>query len=59
MKQEQLAYTVKEAMAASRIGRTKFYALIRTGQIRTKRIGNKHLVLVEELNRFLRDEEAA
>lgn len=58
-KQEPLAYTVREAMGLSRIGRTKFYELIRTGQIRTKRIGAKHLVPVDELKRFLRGEDAA
>lgn len=55
---ERLAYTVKEAMAASRIGRTKFYALIKSGEIRTKKIGSKHLVPVEELKRFLREDAA-
>jgi excisionase family DNA binding protein len=59
VKQEPLAYAVKEAMELSRIGRTKFYELIRTGQIRTKKIGSKHLVPVDELKRFLRDEDAA
>jgi excisionase family DNA binding protein len=58
-KQEPLAYTVKEVMELSRIGRTKFYELIKSGKIRTKKIGAKHLVPVDELKRFMRGEDAA
>ena len=51
--QEPLAYNVRKARELAGIGRTKFYALIRSGELRTRRVGSRHLVPAEELKRFL------
>jgi len=51
--QEPLVYTVREAMHLTRIGRTKFYALIASGKLRTKKIGHSYFIPKTELERFL------
>lgn len=58
--QQPLGYTVKDAMRLSHLGKTKFYALIKAGTIRTRRIGRNHFIPREELERLLAlPEEAA
>ena len=45
--------TVKEALKHLRIGRTKFYALISEGKIRTVKIGKRTLLDPEDLKQFI------
>jgi hypothetical protein len=35
------------------IGKTKFYELVKRGEIRVTRIDSKPVILIEELNEFL------
>jgi excisionase family DNA binding protein len=49
----QLAFTVREACEAARIGRTNLYEAIRSGELRAVKRGKRTLVLAEDLRRFL------
>jgi excisionase family DNA binding protein len=53
LKEEPLGYSVKEAMRIARMGRTKFYGLIKRREIRTRRIGRTHFIPRAELERLL------
>lgn len=46
---ERLTCTVAEACRATGLGRTKMYELMGDGQIATKRIGRRRLVLIRSL----------
>jgi excisionase family DNA binding protein len=48
----RLLVNIEQARAAIGLGRTKFYELIKDGQIRIVRIGNRTLVPVSELERL-------
>jgi len=48
-----LAYTVSEACAAARIGRTRFYEAVRSGALRVRKHGKRTLVLCEDLRQWL------
>jgi excisionase family DNA binding protein len=48
-----LAYTIAEACAAARIGRTKLYALIKAGDVQAVKCGSRTLILVDPLQRFV------
>ena len=50
---EPFGYTTKEAMRIARMGRTKFYGLIKRREIRTRKIGHSHFIPKAELERFL------
>jgi excisionase family DNA binding protein len=50
-----LAYRVTPFCKSVGIGRTKFYALVREGQIRTVLIGGRRLVPAEEARRLVRE----
>lgn len=50
--------TIKEACKAAGVGRTKFYELIKGGDLRTTSVGRRRLVLVPSLLRFLKIETA-
>ena len=50
---ERRAFTMDEACAALRLGRTTLYALIRDGQLHTVRIGKRRLVPAGEITRLL------
>jgi excisionase family DNA binding protein len=49
------AFTMKEAGEALRVGQTKIYALIKTGELRTRKLGRRRLVLADDLNKFLEE----
>lgn len=49
----KLSYTVKEAVAASGIGRSKLYELIRVGVLKPAKIGTRTLILRSDLEAML------
>lgn len=51
----RLSVTVREASQSLGIGQTNFYKLVRSGKIRTFKIGRRTLILTEELSRFVAD----
>lgn len=48
-----LAYPIPQAAYRIGIGRTKFFHLLRSGQIASIKIGGKMLVTEKELRRFI------
>lgn len=50
----KLAVTIPEAVAMSGIGRTSLYGLFKSGQIRPRKNGKRTLVLVDELESYLK-----
>lgn len=52
---ERLAYTVREACEALRIGPTKLYELLGDQKLKAVALGGKMLILRSEIERFLSD----
>ena len=50
---DKISYTVNEALAASGIGRTKLYDLIRIGELKPAKIGTRTLILRTDLEGML------
>jgi excisionase family DNA binding protein len=50
---ERIAYTLKEACEALRVGRTKLYELIGAQQLQAVALGGKTLIARTEIERFL------
>jgi excisionase family DNA binding protein len=48
-----LAYSIPEACASSRIGRTTLYEAIRTGELRAVKRGRRTLILFEDLRSWI------
>jgi excisionase family DNA binding protein len=48
-----LAYSIAEACAAARAGRTSIYEAIRSGALRAVKRGRRTLVLADDLRRYL------
>jgi excisionase family DNA binding protein len=48
-----LAYSIKDAVRVSSIGRTTLYSLISSGEIETVKIGKRRLVKAASLARFI------
>lgn len=55
----QLFYTVPEALAALRIGRTNLYKIAKRGEIDLRKVGGRTLVTAESLTRFAEQAPAA
>ncbi len=51
----QLAYSVEEASAAAGISRAETFRLIKSGRLRSLKIGRRRLVMVTDLEAFLTD----
>ena len=49
----QLVYSIAEACAVARIGRTALYEAIRSGELRARKRGRRTLVTVKDLRRFI------
>jgi excisionase family DNA binding protein len=54
----KLAYSISEACEALSLGRTTIFGLIRRGELRVVRIGNRTLVTAEALRALLNAEAA-
>ncbi|WP_416194500.1 helix-turn-helix domain-containing protein [Sphingomonas sp. 10B4] len=52
----KLAYSVREACAASSLGRTKLWALINDGHLKVTRIGGRTIIPVESLHALVTGE---
>jgi excisionase family DNA binding protein len=52
----KLAYSIKEACAATSIGRTALYSLIGDGTIETRKIGKRTLIPAASLQRLISGE---
>tara|TARA_R110002051_G_scaffold43831_3_gene89413 strand:- start:10063 stop:10248 length:186 start_codon:yes stop_codon:yes gene_type:complete len=48
-----MAYSVSDVIEMIGIGRTKFYQLVADGEIKTRKIGNRTLVLAADLDAWL------
>ena len=48
-----LAYSIAEACAAARAGRTSIYEAIRSGALRAVKRGRRTIVLADDLRRYL------
>lgn len=48
----KILYNIDEAVAATSIGRTTLYELIREGKIKIVKVGRRSLIHVDELQRF-------
>ncbi len=49
----QLAYTIAEACAAARAGRTAIYEAIAEGELKARKRGRKTLILAKDLRRWV------
>ena len=50
---DRLAYSVSDVLRLVGIGRTKFYALVGSGEIKVRKIGNRTIVLARDLDKWL------
>jgi excisionase family DNA binding protein len=48
-----LAYSIKDAIQVSSIGRTTLYSLISSGEIETVKVGKRRLVKAASLAQFI------
>jgi len=48
-----LAYTIAEACAAARVGRTVLYELIRDGQLPARKYGRRTVILADDLRHWI------
>lgn len=48
-----LAYTIAEACAATRVGRTVLYELIRDGKLPARKCGRRTVILADDLRRWI------
>lgn len=49
----KIAYSIREACHVSSLGRTTIYSRIASGQLRTKRIGGRVVILAESLHELI------
>ncbi|MCB2050524.1 MAG: helix-turn-helix domain-containing protein [Novosphingobium sp.] len=56
MNLEPLAYSITEACHVSSIGRTRLYALIKEGRLKTRKIGKRTLIPASSLRALIEGE---
>ena len=49
----KLAYSIEEVSSITGLGRTKLYQIINSGDLKSRKIGKRTLVLKEDLETFL------
>ncbi|MFC4290878.1 helix-turn-helix domain-containing protein [Sphingorhabdus arenilitoris] len=52
-KTAKLAYSIREAVAASSLGRSTLYTHIAAGRLEARRIGGRTIIPAESLNAFI------
>jgi excisionase family DNA binding protein len=52
---QKISVTIKEAMELSGIGRSLIYTLFKQGKLTPRKVGKRTLILVEELESFLKN----
>lgn len=52
---DKLAYSPKEATEAASIGKTRLYAAIASGALKSRRLGRKRLILRDDLQSWLKE----
>ncbi|MBW3097728.1 helix-turn-helix transcriptional regulator [Pseudohoeflea coraliihabitans] len=52
---DKIALTLPEAIAVSGLGRSTLYKLFNEGKLTPRKCGKRTLILVEELEAYLRD----
>lgn len=50
---EPVAYSVSDVLKLIGISRTKFYALVGTGEIKVRKVGNRTIILARDLDAWL------
>lgn len=53
----KIAYSIKEAIHASSLGRTSIYNAISAGRLKAKRVGGRTVILADSLHAFITGEE--
>lgn len=48
-----LSYSIHDAVQATGLGRTRLYAAIKEGQLRTRHFGRRTVILADDLKAFL------
>jgi excisionase family DNA binding protein len=56
---ERKTYRVAEFMEAFRIGHSKVYTMIKSGELKTVKIGKTRLILAESADKLLEPDSAA
>lgn len=56
---DKISYSVTEAVAASGLGRTTIYELIKTGVLKPAKIGARTLILRRDLEAMIEQRKAA
>jgi hypothetical protein len=51
----KLGYSVRDFLAESSLGKTKFYELVKTGKIKITKIGTRSIITGAEAMRFLKE----
>ena len=54
----QLSLSIQETVLATGIGKTKIYQLINSGQLKSKKMGKRTIVLKVDLDEFLQSLES-
>ena len=52
---EKIAATITECVSLSGLGRTSIYKAIGEGKLKPKKAGKRTLILISDLEQFLRD----
>lgn len=56
--QQNIALSIQDVQAATRLGRTKIYSMLKTGELRGVKVGKRTLVLKADLEDFLNNLES-
>jgi excisionase family DNA binding protein len=52
---EKLAYSPREATEAASVGKTRLYAAIASGALKSRKLGRKRLILRDDLQSWLKE----